>query len=349
MTAWGLVAWALAAAPCPDDARIAEALSRSTPHEVRARHRWSVAVLADSMKLTLLNIEGSIVRERTVPSPEACSERETVAAAVLAAWMVATPAAREPPVVAPVVKPAPPVPVAAASPPPPARESPTPPIPARVTPPPEPPPPEEALKPAPEEEVSPPPLPAVLLAPPLPASTPSSLRLEAALDGRAQLAGTLAAGLGVTLSVGDRLGGFLEVSSALSRALVLPPGQVRWVRFALGLGVRYRFDLSQLYFEPALSVEGAWMRFEGQGYQKNEVATGLDFSACAQLRAGRFFTPAFGLYLGARGCAWPLQNKVGVTSVPDTASLPTFEVAALLGTTFGVTVKGSEPSRPSEK
>ncbi|MBK7861152.1 MAG: hypothetical protein IPJ65_21580 [Archangiaceae bacterium] len=159
----------------------------------------------------------------------------------------------------------------------------------------------------------------------------------------------MAPGLGLMVSVGDRLGGFLELSSATARSLPLPPGQVRWFRVALGAGVRYRFDLTELYLEPALSAEAAWLRVEGQGFRQNSIATGFDFSACGQLRAGRFFNSTFAAYVGARGCAWPLANRVGVTGVSDTVALPVFELAALLGVSAGLAVKGSSGSGPSEK
>src|SRR4051812_5803689 len=100
----------LSAALCPDDARVAEALSRSTPPGVRERHRWSIALVPEGMKLTLLDAAGAVVRERVVPAPANCGERETVAAAVLAAWMVATPAAPVAPATVKTPRPLPPAP-----------------------------------------------------------------------------------------------------------------------------------------------------------------------------------------------------------------------------------------------
>lgn len=341
------VFFVLGAAPCPDEARVADALARSTPAEVRERHRWLISLGPDGLKLTLLDARGAVVRERVVPPPPTCAERETVAAAVLAAWMVATPSAPQPPpAVVPRPPPAKPDPRPAREP-----EPPTPPIPPEPPRPVAPAEPELKPEPPPEEPPPPPPLPPPFAGePPLPPSPPNTLRVDVSLDGRAQLADSLAPGLGLMVSVGDRFGGFLEVSSALARTLPLPPGQVRWFRVAFGLGIRYRFDLTELYVEPAVSAEGAFIRAEGQGFQQqNSVAWGPDFSACAALRAGRFFSRVFGIYVGARGCAWPLPNRVGATAVPDTVRLPSFEVSALLGVSAGFAVKGSGGSGPSEK
>jgi hypothetical protein len=337
----------LGAAPCPDEARVREALMRSTPPALRERHRWLIRLTPEGMKLTLYDALGAVVRERVVPAPATCSERETVAAAVLAAWMVATPQAavpdaleeQRPPPQRPPSRPLP-EPIAPRAEPPPAHQAVR-----EAVPPPTPEPSEPA--PAPPPPLEPPPI--LTVPPPLPESKPGTLRFDFALDARAQLAGSLAPALGLTLSAGDRLGGFLELSSATARTLALPPGQVRWFRVALGAGVRYRFDLRDLYLEPAASVEGAWLRVEGQGFRQNSVATGLDFSACAQLRAGRFFNSSFAAYVGARGCAWPLGNRVGVTAVTDTVALPAFEVSALLGVSVGLAVKGPGGSGPSEK
>lgn len=337
------------AAPCPDVSRVHDALSRSAPQAVRARHRWTVAVSDAGMKVTLLDVEGRVVRERVVPAPATCAERETVAAAVLAAWMVATPAAPEPP--APVVvkpPPPPPPPAKPRAPEPEPQSPPTPDIPRAVEPPP---PAEEPLKAAPEETAPPPPAPPNVFAePPLPPPEPNALRIEVGLDARAQLAESLAPGVGLMLSLGDRFGGFLEASTAVARTLSLPPGQVRWFRVAVGLGVRYRFDLRELYVEPAVSVEGALVRAEGQGFNRqNSVAWGPDLSACAALRAGRYFGDHVGAYVGARGCAWPLDNRVGATGVNERVSLPKYELAAVLGVSVGFAVKGSGGSGPSEK
>ena len=347
MIAAGLLAFVLAAAPgCPDEARISEGLERAAPAEVRARHRWAVSVSGDTLKLSLFDAQGALLRERTVSAPAKCAERETVAVAVLGAWMVMPPEARPPPSAPapPVVRPRPP-PIE----PEPALE--TPPVPPDPEPEPAPEPPPPAPEPPPPAPEPPPPAAVQAEPAPPPPPPPQSLRFEVGFDARAQLASTLAPGLGLTAGFGGALAGFLELSTALARSLPLPPGQVRWFRIALGLGARYRFQLDEaLYLEPALSVEGAWVRLEGQGFVRNDVATGFDFSACAQVRAGRAFTEVLGLYLGARGCAWPLQSRVGVNAVPETVAMPTFEVAALLGISGGYTLlKGGDEMRPSEK
>jgi len=384
MLSAGLIAAVMAA--CPDEARVAEGLARAAPAEVRAKYRWSVAVEGESMRVVLLDARGAVVRERVVPAPAKCAERETVAVAVLGAWIVTAPVAVEPLVEKkkPEVRaPSPPAgeragvrgessAVVDVSP----REPETPPIePAPApSPPPDipltpslsptrgegapaaPPGPPASVASPDTGAVSPEPSPGAgapeataTLEPPPPAE-PDPLRLELALDTRAQYAGAFAPGFGLTASFGARLSGFLELSTALARKIPLGPGDVLWLRIAAGAGVRYRFDLRYLYVEPAFSVEGAFLRAEGIGFQRNSVAEGFDLSVCAQTRAGHVFNDAIGIFVGVRGCAWPMQSRVRVISIPETAPFPTFELAALLGISGGYSfVKGPSQTRPSEK
>ncbi|MBL8955677.1 MAG: hypothetical protein JNK82_33190 [Myxococcaceae bacterium] len=357
MVVAGLIAAVLAA--CPDDGRVADGLARAAPKEVRDRYRWAVTVTGDAMRVALLDGAGAVVREKVVPASPKCSERETVAIAVLGAWLVTAPEPEPVPAPAPVEAVPEKKPVVRAPPPAPApAPTPTPPPPEAVAPTWAGPPPEGP--PAPEEPLPPPPVvdapaPAPAPVPVLPAEPPEpapelSLRFELALDARAHYAHSAAPGVGLTASVGSKLAGFVEGSTATARSLALGPGQVRWFRVAVGLGVRYRFDLGPLYLEPAVSLEGAWLRLEGQGFMQNYVTTGFDGSVCAQARAGRPLSEVFTVYLGLRGCAWPLQGKVTVTGVSANAPLPTFELAAMLGISGGYgTVKGPAPMRPSEK
>ncbi len=345
------------AAACPDDARVADGLALAAPRELREKYKWSVTVSGDSMRVALLDSSGAVVRERVVPAPAKCAERETVAVAVLGAWIVSAPVPVEPVVEAPVEKKKPGHEVRA----PPARPEPpatlddpltpslsptrgegAPDLPPSPPSPPEPPAEEAPPVSAPVVEAPPPPAPA--------ASSPSSLRFELAFDARGQYASGLAPGLGLTASLGGKLAGFFEVSTALARSLQLPPGQVRWFRIAFGLGARYRFELPWLYVEPMLSAEAALLRLEGQGFVQNAVVYAPDLSVCAQLRAGHAFNDALAVFIGARACAWPMQGRAQVISVSETAPLPTFEVAALVGISGGYSfVKGPAATRPSEK
>ena len=181
---------------------------------------------------------------------------------------------------------------------------------------------------------------------PAPEVPPAPIRFEIAVDARAQFANSFEPGLGVTLSGGRRLAGFLELSTALPRSVALGVGHVSWLRIALGIGARYRAELGPLYLEPALSVEGAYLRATGDGFPVSSTDTGLDASACGQLRLGRQLLDALGLYLGVRGCAWPLGNRLGATAVSETVAMPVFEVTAMLGITAGYALKGSGDSKP---
>jgi hypothetical protein len=172
--------------------------------------------------------------------------------------------------------------------------------------------------------------------------------LELAVDLRAQYAGTAAPGLGVTVTGGRALGAFLELSSALPRSEALGGGQAQWWRVALGGGVRYRAELSWLWLEPALSVEGAWVQASGQGFVTNTTAGGFDASVCAHLLAGRAVTGPLSIYLGARGCAWPLNNQIAVTAVDQALPMPRYELGGLIGFSLGFPLKGSAQSRPED-
>ena len=72
VVAQALAVW-MAAAACPDEARIAQGLTRAAPSEVRERYRWSVSVAGDQMKLSLFDVRGGLVRERSVISSAKCT------------------------------------------------------------------------------------------------------------------------------------------------------------------------------------------------------------------------------------------------------------------------------------
>lgn len=176
---------------------------------------------------------------------------------------------------------------------------------------------------------------------------PRPFPVEFALDVRASWAGSMAPGVGLRFDAGETWGGILEISSSTERRAPLGNGFVHWQRSAVSLGARYRKHWGPWFIEPAVSAEAAILVMRGVGFKATSSALGFDASLCARVHGGvRAFDP-LGVLIGIRGCAFPIDGRIGVAGVEATYPLPRGEVGVLIGFFWASTpVQGSSAPGP---
>jgi len=143
--------------------------------------------------------------------------------------------------------------------------------------------------------------------------------------------GRLDSGLGLRLGA--------TAVSAHAIALGAAPGETRWSRAALGLGLRYRLwrggvIRGAIMIDGRLGVEGGVVRVEGAGFDHNYATLGFDPGLDAGLRVG-FVTGRFAPFLEIGAAAWSGKSAVVVAQTTAERSIPWFELGAGVGLRFG--------------
>jgi hypothetical protein len=126
----------------------------------------------------------------------------------------------------------------------------------------------------------------------------------------------------------------LAATGAHALALGPNPGQSRWSRAALDLGARDRLWLGDSALDAHMAVAVAMIRFTGAGFGTNYTPTGFDWGIGGGLRwmwVARWLAP----FVTLEGWAWPRQKSVAATGTDAEERLPSFELRAAAGLSFG--------------
>jgi hypothetical protein len=191
------------------------------------------------------------------------------------------------------------------------------------------------------------PEPAAEVSAPAPASAPRARRpWDVGVAGVTSLQGDLAPGLMVDGHygwAGSSLAARLAVlaTAAHARSLAAAPGQARWSRAALALGIRDRlWGRRNLMLDVHADAQLALIRLDGAGFDSSYTRNDFDIGIGGGLGlawkpdvAGVIVAAPF---LGIDGVAWP-RDKTVVTQGPGggQATLPWFELRAVAGVSFG--------------
>ena len=126
-------------------------------------------------------------------------------------------------------------------------------------------------------------------------------------------------------------GALLGLNAAAARTLPLDPGEVRWQRFGLELGPRYRVALaSSVHLDLHVEAAAALLELRGVGFSRDLARQAFDFGGGGAARLGwrsRPFTPW--VQLGARG--WIPRQVVQVTQVEEQVTVPALELVLAAG------------------
>jgi hypothetical protein len=117
-------------------------------------------------------------------------------------------------------------------------------------------------------------------------------------------------------------------------ALGPTPGQSRWSRAGVGLGLRYRSWTGALALDGQLTVEGAAVFVSGTGFDRDYDRLGFDLGLGAGLRLAPA-TGRFAPFVGLGASVWPNRSTVAITGAPAESALPRFELGAAAGVSFG--------------
>jgi hypothetical protein len=112
------------------------------------------------------------------------------------------------------------------------------------------------------------------------------------------------------------------------------PGQSRWSRAALSLGLRDRIWSRSAALDGYVGLEGGLIRLEGAGFSTNYSRLGFDLGVGAGVRLA-WSLGRVAPFLALGGSVWPGRKTVTVAGTTDEATLPRFELRASLGISFG--------------
>jgi hypothetical protein len=132
----------------------------------------------------------------------------------------------------------------------------------------------------------------------------------------------------------------------VTRAHVLPlgpsPGQSRWSRAAVDLGLRGRTWLGAGAVDLHIELAAAWVHLAGAGFGTNYTRTGFDVGGAAGVRwawTGDRTAPSVesfvAPFVAMEGVVWPSRQLVTAQGGGAEARLPLFELRAAVGVTFG--------------
>jgi hypothetical protein len=190
---------------------------------------------------------------------------------------------------------------------------------------------------------APPPAPAVAAAVSRAASAPRDRGGRPFELGAAVAAGAAGGDLSARLELdaqagrpGSALAGRLAASVERPHGIALgpAPGQSRWSRAAVSLGVRARTFRGDVALDGHVDLLGAAVFVEGTGFDHDYQRAGFDLALGAGVRlaltAGRVAP-----FVGIGAALWPARSTVAVTGTPAEAALPRLEVGAAAGVSFG--------------
>jgi hypothetical protein len=151
--------------------------------------------------------------------------------------------------------------------------------------------------------------------------------------------GDFAPGLAIDAELGrprSRLAGRLGLVASGAHSLTLgpAPGQSRWSRAAVDLGVRERLWLGDSALDGHVAVAVALIRLEGAGFGANYTQTGFDLGFGGGIKWA-WATPRLAPFVGMDALAWPSQKSVTVAGSDAEARLPRFELLGTAGISFG--------------
>ncbi|MFZ5468664.1 MAG: hypothetical protein ACOZIN_04425 [Myxococcota bacterium] len=298
---------------CDLDAQVAATIDRLSKASVAERFRWRVGRRDDLLSITLADLGERPIKQREVEAPPSCHAAAELAATLIVAWMSELPTAELPSAPRAVKPPAAPV-----------RRHP----PSNQAPPPAPPAPPQPEPPAPHVEVV-----SVEPTPPPSPSRAGGWDTSLSLDFKGQWAGTLAPAAALSVDVGERWGGFLELEGIWPRRAAFFEGAVNWQRSSVGLGARRRFVWGRLFLEPGVSAAMVLMVVWGQGFAVDRRQLGIDVAGCARLHAGVEWEPAVALFVGSRGCLWR-SNTAQVVGESQWFQFPRGELSAVMGVSW---------------
>lgn len=113
----------------------------------------------------------------------------------------------------------------------------------------------------------------------------------------------------------------------------LAPGEVRWRRFSLGVGLRYRVFDRTLKVDLLGQVLAGLVSVRGTGFDANAGQLGFDLGATTGARMAIQFTQV-ALWVGLEARFWALPQQVRAHNVSGLTVLPWFEPAVTAGVSW---------------
>ncbi len=293
---------------CPASSEVAAALARLEPAEAAAADSDDAAITAelrdvgDVLLIVLRSRDGKLTAERELPRADSCADLAAAAAVVIEAWKSEMHAD----VAVEIPTPRPPAPEAA-------------PVPAAT-----------AIASEPTAIVP---------------GAPS--RWDVGIGGAASLQGDFAPAVlidGHRGWAGSNLAARLALAGTAvhARSLGAAPGEARWSRAALGLGIRDRLWNRGVVIDAHADAQVALIHLDGAGFTNNYTRNGFDLGVGGGLRlAWKPDAPGVVVaapFLGLEGVAWPREKTVVVLTPGMSAgqgTLPWFELRAVAGVSFG--------------
>jgi hypothetical protein len=290
--------------PCPAPNDI-EARVRTILHLGPAQQLsegFAVERRPGGLHVVLRSADSTLIGERTLPVDGSCDELAQAAAVVISAWLTD-------------VHPD----FASELPPPPAAEP----------------------QPAPEPKPEPKPTPVPAAAAPKPRLEPapprrlrSAWRWEAALGAGVDLGpGFVAPSLALGFGLEPRAGGFggrLQALVALPHEEPLGSGQVRWLRWPVGLGPSFGLLASRLRWSFSVGPALGWLHFQGKAFDQKHKRSGVTLGGFASVRvagAGGPWTP----FLVASAQIWPAKSVAYVSGIRPELALPPVDFLLAFG------------------
>lgn len=173
---------------------------------------------------------------------------------------------------------------------------------------------------------------------PAAAPPPPSLSYDVAAGFLLSFAGSDAApGADLTVTLGrrgGRLGALAAFSGTGLRDLPLGPGSVSYTRLRLHLGARHRLSRGRLFADLHLAGLLGAVLVEGHGFTESYRSADLDLGLAGGVRVALRLGP-LAPFLGVALAGWLRAQQVQVTGLPETLTLPRFEVLPAVGVAVG--------------